>query len=748
MIEINVEFPQREIIQATAEVDNEQHFTSDITINAKPEITGVTASVDNNTGTPSVDVTETGTGTDFSFDLAFHNLKGDKGDTGATGQDGQAATISVGTVSTGAAGTSATVVNSGTSSAAVFDFTIPQGAKGDTGNTGATGADGYSPSATVTQSGDVTTISITDKNGTTTESIDLSNYVESSDLATVATSGSYNDLINKPTIPAAQVNSDWNSNSGVSQILNKPTLATVATSGSYNDLTDKPTIPTVNNATLTITQGGVSKGTFTANASSNVTIALDAGGGGGSTYTAGTGLIIDNNNEISVAQTDAQEGRYTWSNLTEVGTLTESHKVYSGFSSANYLAMTSYPTTISSLEIQWDITTPADVQIWGCIMGQSSNNFKTPQFEVEDGKFDFVISSNGTSWTTWMECACQASTHYILNFSWDGTYYNATLTDDNDNVTSFTLHSGSATGSNITWTEVANIGKDTVSSGVWNGSINIGNSYIKVNGALFDISMNNVGDVAKATSSLYGLVKPDNTTITVSDGVISSTQEVFIATYNTTSFSEIETAYNAGKSVFVKDYGLLVPLINYDVSRASFRGIDRGSGTYNFRCVEITATLNGSSTTWNNVVYQLELTRNLVTSISSSSTDTEYPSAKCVYDIPHVIETYSNGTEGWRKWSDGYYEEWGYWNRNTSISAGSNASTTINLLNSFGNTNYNISLSCQYTSTNSAMGEELKAHSVGYQGFTLTSYNRNSSTASGTGVGFSWRVCGYITTQE
>lgn len=62
-------------------------------------------------------------------------------------------------------------------------------------------------------------------------------------LATVATSGSYNDLTNKPTIPAAQVNSDWNANSGVARILNKPTLATVATSGSYNDLSNKPTIP-------------------------------------------------------------------------------------------------------------------------------------------------------------------------------------------------------------------------------------------------------------------------------------------------------------------------------------------------------------------------------------------------------------------------------------------------------------------------------------------------------------------------
>ena len=48
---------------------------------------------------------------------------------------------------------------------------------------------------------------------------------------------------NKPTIPAAQVQTDWNASTGMGQILNKPTLATVATSGSYNDLTDKPTIP-------------------------------------------------------------------------------------------------------------------------------------------------------------------------------------------------------------------------------------------------------------------------------------------------------------------------------------------------------------------------------------------------------------------------------------------------------------------------------------------------------------------------
>ena len=52
---------------------------------------------------------------------------------------------------------------------------------------------------------------------------------------------------------------------------NSADLATVATSGSYNDLLDKPTIPTVNDATLTIQKNGTNVATFTANSSTNTT---------------------------------------------------------------------------------------------------------------------------------------------------------------------------------------------------------------------------------------------------------------------------------------------------------------------------------------------------------------------------------------------------------------------------------------------------------------------------------------------
>ena len=63
---------------------------------------------------------------------------GPQGDQGEQGIPGTAATVSVGTVTTGNPGTSASITNSGNTSAAVFDFTIP---KGDTGPAAYSGSD-------------------------------------------------------------------------------------------------------------------------------------------------------------------------------------------------------------------------------------------------------------------------------------------------------------------------------------------------------------------------------------------------------------------------------------------------------------------------------------------------------------------------------------------------------------------------------------------------------------------------------
>lgn len=57
--------------------------------------------------------------------------QGPQGEQGAQGTAGTAATITIGTITTGAAGSSASVTNSGTSTAAILNFTIPKGDTGD-----------------------------------------------------------------------------------------------------------------------------------------------------------------------------------------------------------------------------------------------------------------------------------------------------------------------------------------------------------------------------------------------------------------------------------------------------------------------------------------------------------------------------------------------------------------------------------------------------------------------------------------
>jgi hypothetical protein len=103
------------------------------------------------TGAPGAPASVVNSGTPTAAVLDFTIPKGDTGDPGADGNDGAPgadgadgadATVAVGTTTTGAEGTNASVTNSGTPSAAVFNFTIPRGDKGDTGDPGSDGNDG------------------------------------------------------------------------------------------------------------------------------------------------------------------------------------------------------------------------------------------------------------------------------------------------------------------------------------------------------------------------------------------------------------------------------------------------------------------------------------------------------------------------------------------------------------------------------------------------------------------------------
>lgn len=144
------------------------------------------------------------------------------------------------------------------------------GRNGIDGINGTNGKDGKTPVKGVDY---FTTAEINEIEEGAAAKVDLSNYTKTADLSTVATSGSYNDLSDKPSIPepyelpvasatalgGVKVGSGLSITNGVlsatgggtadsvdwSKIQNKPNFANVATSGDYNDLSNKPAIPSV-----------------------------------------------------------------------------------------------------------------------------------------------------------------------------------------------------------------------------------------------------------------------------------------------------------------------------------------------------------------------------------------------------------------------------------------------------------------------------------------------------------------------
>lgn len=173
-------------------------------------------------------------------------------------EKGEAATISVGTVTTLAPHETAFVINRGDENSAVLDFGIPAGADGEDGNDGVVqsiiagqnvtvdSSDPAHPVINATGSAGGRVDQVIEGNGVSVDATDpaapvvslstatlsslasADSAVQPGDLSGVATSGSYNDLSDQPSIPPAQINSDWDSTGGVAEILNKPPLGSLA----------------------------------------------------------------------------------------------------------------------------------------------------------------------------------------------------------------------------------------------------------------------------------------------------------------------------------------------------------------------------------------------------------------------------------------------------------------------------------------------------------------------------------------
>lgn len=125
-------------------------------------------------------------------------------------------------------------------------------------------------------------------------------------------------------------------------------------------------------------------------------------------------------------------------------------------------------------------------------------------------------------------------------------------------------------------------------------------------------------------------------------------KSIYWCTKGSTTYTEVEAALSNGQ----------LPCVMYNDHLYIYQYQD-SSHKYIFVYINVNAcdTLKLSAPkTWSTGTYTFEITSNKKNSLSSSSTNTQYPSAKCVYDALPKYYT----QDGWtyRKWPNNFVELW------------------------------------------------------------------------------------------
>lgn len=208
--------------------------------------------------------------------------------------------------------------------------------------------------------------------------------VQPGSLSTVATSGDYTDLLNKPTLgTAAATDATDYATAAQGALADSATqpgdLATVATSGSYNDLTNKPSIP------ATLTDLGIVDGT------NGQTLTTD-GAGTFSFTSAGIGTVT------SVAATVPTGLAVSGSPITSSGTLAITYD-------------TGYAIPTTAKQTEWDTAFG-----WG---NHASAGYLTSYTETDPivGAITGIVKADGAGNIS----AAVAGTDYLASETFTGT---------------------------------------------------------------------------------------------------------------------------------------------------------------------------------------------------------------------------------------------------------------------------------------------------------------------------------------
>ena len=344
---------------------------------------------------------------------------------------------------------------------------------------------------------------------------------------------------------------------------------------SFTNDTGYITSSDVGNATLTITQGGTTKGTFTANASSDVTINLDAGGGGtvDQTYDA-TSTNAQSGVAIAGELTNYQATLVSGTNIKTVGNT-------SLLGSGDINAVLNTATGSNSLTIMGTAATSA-----GAINIGSSTTASSSGYSVAIGN---SAKASGVSAVALGRGAQATNTSSVA------------IGRDAQSTAAYAIQIGK--GTNATASTLA----------------------IGFNGTNYDLLDGTTGLIPDARISSSFVKTTSLATVATTGAYSDLTGQPTIPTVNNATLTIQKNGTNVqtftANASSNKTANIIVPTATSDLT-------------------------NNSGFITSSAIANMQTTTNLVTSVSSSSTDSQYPSAKLFYDTCGDIETALNTIRG------------------------------------------------------------------------------------------------------